>query len=101
MKHIKTDDTKTAMRVSAVTLSINIILSLLKLIAGIFARSAAIISDALHTVSDVLSTFVVMIGVKLSAKEADREHPFGHERLECIAAIILAAMLFAAGAGIG
>lgn len=101
MKHIKTDDTKTAMRVSAVTLSINIILSLLKLIAGIFARSAATISDALHTVSDVLSTFVVMIGVKLSAKEADREHPFGHERLECIAAIILAAMLFAAGAGIG
>ncbi|MGI6167857.1 MAG: cation diffusion facilitator family transporter [Eubacteriales bacterium] len=100
MKHT-TDDTKTAMRVSAVTLSINIILSLLKFLAGIFARSAAMISDALHTASDVLSTFVVMIGVKLSAKEADREHPFGHERLECIAAIILAVMLFAAGAGIG
>jgi cation diffusion facilitator family transporter len=100
MKHT-TDDTKTAMRVSAVTLSINIILSRLKFLAGIFARSAAMISDALHTASDVLSTFVVMIGVKLSAKEADREHPFGHERLECIAAIILAVMLFAAGAGIG
>jgi cation diffusion facilitator family transporter len=101
MKHTKSDDTKTAMRVSVITLVINIVLSLLKFIAGIFAGSAAMVSDALHSASDVLSTFVVIIGVRLSAKDADLEHPFGHERLECIAAIVLAAMLFAAGAGIG
>ena len=101
MKHTKSQDTKNAMRVSVITLVINIVLSLLKFIAGIFAGSAAMVSDALHSASDVLSTFVVIIGVRLSAKDADLEHPFGHERLECIAAIVLAAMLFAAGAGIG
>ena len=100
-KQNQDQDTKTAMRVSVITLVINIILALLKMAAGIIARSAAMISDALHTASDVLSTLVVMLGVNLSAKDADREHPFGHERLECIAAIVLAVMLFAAGMGIG
>lgn len=90
-----------AMRVSTVTVIINILLSLAKLAAGIIASSGAMISDAIHSASDVFSTFVVMIGIKVSGKKADKEHPYGHERMECVAAILLAIILMATGAGIG
>lgn len=59
------------------------------------------ISDAVHSVSDIFSTVIVFIGVKLAGKESDKEHPYGHERLECVAAIILSAILCLTGLGIG
>ena len=90
-----------AMRVSVVSVAVNILLSVLKLAAGIIAHSGAMVSDAVHSASDVFSTFVVMIGVHVASKEADEEHPYGHERLECVAAIILAVVLFATGVAIG
>lgn len=92
---------KTAMRVSYVSIAGNIVLSLLKLIAGIVAGSGAMISDAVHSASDVFSTFVVMIGVFLSGRKPDKEHPYGHERMECVASVILAVILAATGLGIG
>ena len=92
---------KAANRVSAVSLSVNVVLAVLKLIAGIVGCSAAMISDAIHTASDVCSTVVVMIGVNLSGKKADKGHPYGHERLECVAALILGLILGATGVGIG
>lgn len=90
-----------AMKVSRNSIIVNVILSLGKLAAGIIASSGAMVSDALHSASDVLSTFIVMAGVKMSRKEADKEHPYGHERLECVASIILAIALFLTGVGIG
>ena len=84
------DFQKTADRVSAVSITGNLILSVFKLIAGIAAHSNAMISDAVHSASDVFSTIVVIIGIRLASKEADKEHPYGHERMECVAAIILA-----------
>ena len=87
--------------VSLVSIVSNIALSVFKLIAGILADSSAMVSDAVHSASDVFSTFVVMIGIKLSSKESDKEHPYGHERLECVAAMILAMLLFITGVGIG
>lgn len=90
-----------AIRVSIVTIIGNLVLTLFKLLAGVAAHSGAMVSDAIHSASDVLSTFVVIAGVKLAGKESDQEHPFGHERFECVAAIILAIMLAATGAGIG
>lgn len=92
---------KTAMRAAWVTIAGNVLLSLFKLFAGIFGHSAAMLSDAVHSLSDVFSTGIVMVGVHLSGKAADKEHPYGHERFECVAAILLAGMLFATGAGIG
>lgn len=92
---------KIAMRVSLVTILVNLFLSLLKLLAGIFAKSGAMISDAVHSASDVFSTFIVMIGVCLSGKDSDEEHPYGHERMECVASIILAVVLAITGLGIG
>ena len=90
-----------AIRVSVVTILGNVVLTILKLAAGLVAHSGAMVSDAVHSASDVLSTFVVIAGVKLAGKEADREHPFGHERFECMAAILLASMLAVTGLGIG
>lgn len=90
-----------AMKVSWIAIIGNVILGVLKLFAGIFANSAAMISDAVHSISDVLSTFVVIMGVKMSGKEADKKHPYGHERFECVAAIILSVMLLLIGIGIG
>ena len=97
----ETDFQKIANRVSLVTIIGNTALSVAKLLAGIIAHSNAMISDAIHSASDVFSTFVVIIGIKLASKKPDKEHPYGHERLECMAAIILAIVLFITGLGIG
>lgn len=90
-----------ALKVSFNTIIWNVVLFIFKLVAGIIGHSAAMISDSIHSLSDVLSTFVVIIGVKLSNKEADNDHPYGHERFESVAAIILAGILLATGFGIG
>ena len=90
-----------AMKTSRNTLIVNVLLTAFKLLAGFTANSAAMVSDAAHSLSDVLSTVIVMIGIKLSVKKSDKEHPYGHERLECVAAIILSAILFATGILIG
>lgn len=90
-----------ANRVSFVTIIINIVLVIFKIIAGIIGHSSALISDAVHSLSDVFSTVVVIIGVNMSNKKEDACHPYGHERLECVAAIALSAILFATGFGIG
>ena len=92
---------KTALKVSNVSIAANVFLSVFKLIAGIAANSAAMVSDAVHSASDVFSTIIVIIGFRLSSKKADKEHPYGHERLECVASIILAVILFFTGAEIG
>lgn len=90
-----------ALRVSGLSILINLLLTAGKLLAGLLARSGAMISDAVHSASDVFSTLIVMIGVKLSGKESDREHPYGHERMECVAAILLSGILLATGLLIG
>lgn len=106
MKHLKKKaeaptDKNIAMRVSTVSIVINCLLSLFKLAAGILAGSGAMISDAVHSASDVFSTIVVMAGVMAANKKSDKEHPYGHERMECVASILLAAVLFITGIGIG
>ena len=95
------DFEKTATRVSLVSVIGNTVLSLLKLMAGILAHSGAMISDAVHSASDVLSSIIVIIGVKLSVRAPDKEHPYGHERFECVAAIVLAVVLAVTGLLIG
>lgn len=97
----QTDFQKVANKVSFVTIVANIFLSFMKLLAGVFAHSNAMISDGIHSASDVFSTIIVVIGIRLSSKKPDKEHPYGHERMECVAAIILAMVLFMTGLGIG
>ena len=95
------DFERTAVRVSAISIVGNAILSLFKFFAGIAAHSGAMVSDAVHSASDVFSSIIVIIGVKLSAKASDKDHPYGHERFECVAAIILAVVLLISGLYIG
>lgn len=90
-----------SVRVSTNCIIGNVILSAFKLFAGLFAHSAAMISDAAESLSDVFSTLIVIIGVKMANKEADKEHPYGHDRFESVAAIILSVIVFATGIGIG
>ncbi len=90
-----------ALRVSVKSIVVNTALTAFKLLAGYLAGSVAMISDAVHSASDVFSTVVVMVGVSISGKKADKEHPYGHERMECVAAILLAVILCATGVGIG
>ena len=94
-------DKKLANRVSVITIIVNLLLSLLKFIVGFIGKSQALISDAVHSASDVVSTIAVMFGVNMSAKQSDTDHPYGHERIESIFSIILAMMLFVTGIGIG
>ena len=92
---------RVANKVSCITIFQNVLLAVFKLFAGIFAHSNAMISDAIHSASDVFSTIVVIIGVRLASKDSDKEHPYGHERLECVAAIILSVVLLFTGLEIG
>lgn len=90
-----------AYQVSLVTIIVNLILTIFKLFAGIIGNSKAMISDAIHSASDVLSTIIVIIGIYISKKAPDQKHQYGHERFECLAAIILAVILTFTGISIG
>lgn len=79
----------------------NVVLSAFKLFAGIYGRSGAMVSDAVHSLSDVFATFIAFLGVRLSEKDPDDGHPYGHERFECIAALVLGVILAFTGFGIG
>lgn len=94
-------DTHIAYKVSVVSIVVNVVLSLFKFFAGIFAHSGAMVSDAIHSASDVFSTFIVIIGVKISGRESDNSHRYGHERMECVASVVLAAILMVTSLGIG
>ena len=87
------EQNKIAMRVSYVSLIVNTLLTLVKLLAGLLSHSSAMISDAIHSASDFFSTIVVMIGIKFASKDSDKDHQYGHERIECVAALILAMLL--------
>ena len=88
-------------QVSQVSIVSNLILTTGKLLAGIFGHSAAMVADAVHSASDVFGSAVVIIGAIVAGKDADERHPYGHERLECIASFILSLILVATGMGIG
>ncbi len=90
-----------ATRVSVIGMVTNIILTLLKLAAGIIARSGAMISDAVHSASDIFSGLIVLIGVRISSRAPDEGHPYGHERYECVAALLLSGVLAVVGGTIG
>ena len=76
---------------------VNIVLTVLKFAAGILGASAAMIADAVHSLSDLLTDFVVLLMVRVSSKPADRNHEYGHGKYETLATAIVALALLAAG----
>ena len=92
---------KTINKVAIVTIVVNLLLAIGKFIAGFLGNSTAMISDAVHSSSDVASTIIVLIGARIAVKNEDKDHNYGHDRFESIASIILAMMLFATGLMLG
>lgn len=80
-----------------VSIITNIFLFVAKLIVGLLINSIALIADSIHSLSDVSTSIIVIIGYRISEKPADREHPFGHQRAEYVATLIIAVLLAVAG----
>ena len=76
------EEYRLGVKASWITILANVILSAIKIAAGIIGKSSAMLADGVHTLSDVLTTFVVLMGLKISSKEADEKHPYGHEKYE-------------------
>lgn len=95
------DEKQIVNQLSRVGIFGNILLAAFKLFAGIFGKSGAMVSDAVHSLSDVFATVIAWIGVRLSRQKEDAEHPYGHERLECVASLLLGLILAGTGIGIG
>ena len=92
------DDLKVRLRYGLLEGWISIVLNLLmfavKLVLGLMIRSVALVADALHTLADSGTSLVVIIGFKIARKPSDREHPFGHGKMESVTALIIAVLLF-------
>jgi len=94
-------DEKIAMETARNSIIVNIALSAFKLFAGIIGQSAAMVSDAVHSITDLVGTVIAVIGIKLANQQPDKEHPYGHERFESVATLALALLISAVGIGIG
>ncbi|HQO47699.1 MAG TPA: cation diffusion facilitator family transporter [Paludibacteraceae bacterium] len=91
---------KTIYKVTWVGFFANLVLSIAKLLAGIFGRSGAMIADAVHSISDFATDVVVLAFVKVSAKPKDEGHDYGHGKYETLATVIIGLALFAVSIGI-
>ena len=95
------DENRIIKKLSRVGILGNVLLAGFKLFAGILGRSGAMVSDAVHSLSDVFATFIAYFGVLLSKRPEDEEHPYGHERMESVASLFLGLILAGTGLGIG
>lgn len=95
------EDYKLGEKTSWVTIVINSGLCIFKILAGIMGHSKAMLADGVHTLSDILATFVVILGLRVSSKDADEKHPYGHEKYEPVFAKIVSAILLLTGFLIG
>lgn len=92
---------KIGTKTSLITIIINVFLCIFKIIAGVVGKSGAMLADGVHTLSDVLATFVVIVGLKISSKKEDKEHPYGHEKFEPVFTKIISIILIITGILIG
>jgi len=98
---LKNDFHRTALGVSVINTTINALLAIGKTAVALSTHSEAVLSDGVHSFADTLSGIVLMVGIWLSQRRADTKHPYGHERLECEAAVILAGVIGVTGCTIG
>lgn len=88
-----------AKRTTLVSVVVNIVLATLQIVVGYFARSQALIADGIHSLSDLLSDFVVLIANHHAQKDPDEDHPYGHQRFETAASLFLGVVLISVGLG--
>lgn len=90
-----------AQRTAVVGLLVNVALAAIKLVAGLVGHSYALVADAVESMTDILGSVVIWGGLRIGARPADENHPWGHGKAESLAALVVAAMVLAAGVGIG
>jgi cation diffusion facilitator family transporter len=95
-----TSGTRRGLRLSIIGMFVNIALATVKLIAGLLGHSYALVADAVESMADIFGSVVVWGGLRIGAIPPDENHPYGHGKAEALAALIVAAMLIAAGLGI-
>jgi cation diffusion facilitator family transporter len=83
-----------------VSVFVNIALTIVQVLAGIFSHSQSLIADGVHSLSDLISDFLVLIASYHSKSPADDSHPYGHGRIETAASLVLGAILVLTGVGI-
>src|SRR5690606_32978007 len=86
-------------RSTLVSVAVNIVLATLQMVVGVLAHSQALVADAIHSLSDLVSDGVVLVANKHSHKAPDAEHPYGHRRFETAASMAIGALLLAVGLG--
>ena len=91
---------KATHKVTLVGSAVNVVLAIVQVAGGFFTQSQALIADGFHTLSDLITDFVVLIAAKMASKDADEDHPYGHERIETIATVILGLALGGVAIGI-
>ena len=93
MKSLRLDYQRIGKRITYINVICNFILALFKFVVGLIVHSTALISDSVNSASDVLGVVIVIVGLHLSSKKSDKDHPYGHERFECVAAIVLSVFI--------
>lgn len=94
------DRTIQATKVTWTGIFVNIALVIIKLAAGVIGKSGAIIADAVHSITDFASDAIIILGVRMAAKPADKGHDYGHGKVETLAAVTVGSILILVGAGI-
>jgi cation diffusion facilitator family transporter len=92
-----TDTTRQVQRVFLITLALNLAVALAKIIAGVFSGALSVLADGFHSLTDGASNVVALLALRYADKPADADHPYGHRRIETLAALFIGALLLSAG----
>jgi cation diffusion facilitator family transporter len=97
--HTPAERAAAASRCTWVSVGVNIVLTAIQIVVGVLAKSQGLIADGIHTLSDLVADFVVLFAGHHSKKDADEDHPYGHQRFETAASLVLGVLLIVVGAG--
>jgi cation diffusion facilitator family transporter len=97
--HTPAERAAAASRCTWVSVGVNVVLTAIQIVVGVLAKSQGLVADGIHTLSDLVADFVVLFAGHHSKKDADEDHPYGHQRFETAASLVLGALLIAVGAG--
>ncbi|HEY8905608.1 MAG TPA: cation diffusion facilitator family transporter [Rhodoferax sp.] len=98
-QHSPAERSAAASRSTWVSVGVNLLLTVAQIVAGVLSKSQGLIADGVHSLSDLVADFVVLLANQHSQKDADEDHPYGHQRFETAASLVLGVLLLAVGVG--
>jgi cation diffusion facilitator family transporter len=98
-QHSPAERSAAASRSTWVSVGVNLLLTVAQIVAGVLSKSQGLIADGVHSLSDLVADFVVLLANHHSQKDADEDHPYGHQRFETAASLVLGVLLLAVGVG--